>query len=246
MDVPQALQTIGLNEKETATYLACLELGQDGVARIARKANIKRPTAYLVLESLQKRGLIHSVVKGKRTLYGAEEPTKLLGIIAEKDRALRTILPYLEAINNRKVEKPGIRFYEGKAGVLRIYEEIFRGKEIRLWGSLNILPKEFHPILESFVEKQKKERPKIFDLLTDTPADREYARRVARSGYEIRFFPKDLYIGTDSAVFDNKFAFMAFAPEPHGFIVEGEEMTKSFRSLWELAWRGAVPYKKSE
>ncbi len=244
MNVQQALQTIGLNEKETVIYLACLELGQDGVARIARKANIKRPTAYLVLEALQKRGLIHSIVKGARTLYGAEEPTKLLGIIAEKDRALRTILPYLEAINNRRVEKPAIRFYEGKAGVLRIYEEIYAAKEIRWWGSIHIMSKDFSGALESFIASQKKEKPKVFDLLTDTPADREYARRVARNGYEIRFFPKDLYIGTDSAVFDNKFAFMAFAPEPHGLIIEGEEMTKSFRSLWELAWLGAIPYKK--
>lgn len=244
MNVPQALQTIGLKEKETAIYLACLELGQEGVARIARKANVKRPTAYLVLESLQKRGLIHSVTKGPRTLYGAEEPTKLLGIIAEKDRALRTILPYLEAINNRREEKPRIRFYEGRAGVLRIYEEIYAAKEIHLWGSIDVMPKDFSGALESFIASQRKEKPKVFDLLTDTPADREYARRVARSGYEVRFFPKELYVATDSALFDNKLAFMAFSPEPHGVIIGGEDMAKSFRSLWELAWRGATPYKK--
>lgn len=244
MDVQHALQTIGLTEKETTIYLACLELGQEGVARIARKANVKRPTAYLVLESLQKRGLIHSIAKERKTLYGAEEPTKLLGVVAEKKRALDTVLPYLEAINNRGGVKPSIRFYEGRAGVLRIYEEIYAGKEIRWWGSIHAMSKEFSSILESFIAGQKKEKQNVYDLLTDTPADRTYAKRVARSGYEIRFFPKDLYVTTDSALFDNKLAFMAFSPEPHGLIVEGEEMVKSFRSLWELAWRGATPYKK--
>lgn len=244
MDVQHALQTIGLNEKETAIYLACLELGREGVARIARKANVKRPTAYLVLESLQKRGLIHSITKEKRTLYGAEEPAKLLGVVAEKKRALDTILPYLEAINNRGTIKPSVRFYEGEKGVLRIYEEIYASKEIRWWGSIHAMSKKFSTILESFIASQKKEKKMVYDLLTDTIADRAYAKRVARAGYEIRFFPKDLYVMTDSAVFNNKLAFMAFAPEPHGLIVEGEDMIKSFQSLWELAWRNATPYKK--
>lgn len=244
MDIAHALQTIGLPEKETAIYLAALELGQDGVAHIARKANIKRPTAYLVLEALQKRGLIHSIAKGARTLYGAEEPKKLFGIVAEKQRALDTILPHLEAINNRSATKPSVRFYEGEKGVLRIYEEIYASKEIRLWGSIQAMPRKFSTILESFIASQKKEKKIVYDLLTDTPTDRTYAKRVARSGYEIRFFPKELYVATDSALFDNKLAFIAFSPEPHGLIVEGEEMTKSFHSLWELAWRGATPYKK--
>lgn len=244
MDAQHALQTMGLTEKETAIYLACLELGQEGVAHIARKANVKRPTAYLVLESLQKRGLIHSITKGSRTLYGAEEPTKLSSLVAEKKRALDTILPYLEAINNRREIKPRVRFYEGREGLRNAYEEIFASKEIRYWGAIEALVKNVPNILAWFEKVSATKKPRTFDLLTDTPEGRAYAKRVSRPGYEIRFFPKDLYVTTDSALFDNKLAFMAFAPELYGFIVEGEEMTKSFHSLWELAWRGATPYKK--
>ena len=244
MTVEQALQTIGLNEKETAIYLACLELGQENVASVARKANVKRPTAYLVLESLQKRGLVHSVTKGARTLYGAEEPEKLLGLVAEKKRALDTILPYLEAINNRRTSKPQIRFYEGREGIRSIYTEVFTSKEIRYWGSIDALKKYAPDILAWFESVSHKEKPRTFDLLTDTPEDRAYAGRVIRSGYDIRFFPKDLPVTIDSALYKNKLMINAFIPEPHGLIIESEEIVNSFRSLWELAWRNAVPYKK--
>lgn len=244
MSPEQALKTLGLSDKETAIYLASLELGQSSVSNIAKKADLKRPTTYLVLAELQRRGLLNTATKGKRTLYGAEEPSKLLGLVAEKDRALRAVLPYLEAINNRRETKPRFRFYEGVEGLRSAYEEIFASKEIRYWGAIEALVKNVPNVLAWFEKISATKKPRTFDLLTDTPEGRAYAKRVTRPGYEIRFFPKDLYVTTDSALFDSKLAFMAFAPEPHGFIVEGEEMTKSFRSLWELAWRNATPYKK--
>ena len=239
-----SLEKIGLNEKETAIYLAALELGQDSISHIAKKAGIKRPTAYCILEELQKRGLVSTATKGKRTLWGAEEPAKLHGIIAEKSRALNAILPYLEAINNRRAEKPRVRFFEGREGIQRIYEEGFKSKEMRFWGSIDVVKKNIPDVLTWFEHISRTERPKTYDLLTDTPEDRAYAKRVARPGYEIRFFPKDLPVAVDSMLFENKISICAFAPEPHGLIIESESMATSFRSLWELAWRGATPYKK--
>lgn len=58
MEIADVLQKIGLQQKESAVYLALLELGTADVSGIAKKAGIKRPTCYLVLDDLKNRGLV--------------------------------------------------------------------------------------------------------------------------------------------------------------------------------------------
>ena len=244
MTPKEALKSIGLNEKETAIYLAALELGQETVSRIAQKAAIKRPTAYIILDSLIQRGLINTASKGKKILYGAESSEKLNSVIAEKQRALKIAMPFLQALNNRHQTKPQIRFYEGKEGVRRIYDEIFAASDLRFWGSIKSMEKDFADVLDWFVEKFKKEKPRVYDLLVDDEPDRAYAKKMAGSNYEIRFMPKEAKINTDAVIFGNKLALMAFAPEPHGLIIESEDIVNSFRALWQMAWNSAIPYKQ--
>lgn len=243
MTPQEALKNIGLNEKEIAIYLSCLELGQEAVTTIAKKAGLKRPTTYLVLESLRQRGLINSATRGKRTIYGVEEPNKLLALLAERERALKTVLPYLEALNNRRPQKSRIRFYEGLKGIRQIYNELMVAPEIRFWGSVEGLLKDFPDVMDWITKIFQTKKPKVFDLLTDDSINHEFADRTIRPGYEIRFFPKELRVIIDSITSGSKLAMIAFEPEPHGLIIESEPIVASFKSLWELAWRGATPYR---
>jgi len=244
MESFEALQKIGLNEHEARVYVAALELGQDTVTNIAKKAGLKRPTVYLVLDSLIARGLINTSTKGKRTIYGAEEPEKLHSIVAEKQRAVKTILPYLSAIHNRGTEKPRIRFYEGMEGLWRVYEEAFVNDEIRLWGSIAKIESVNPDFVDWFIETTQKLQNRVSDLLTDTPQDHSYAKHVTRAGYEVRFLPNEAQVMLDSIQFGNKLAFVAFDPEPHGLIIESESILNSFHTLWSVAWEAAIPYKK--
>lgn len=237
------LQSLGLSEKESALYLSALELGQETISELARHAQLKRPTAYLILEELKQRGLINTIVKGNRTYYGAEEPQKLLGLIAEKQRALLATLPLLEALNNRRADKPRVRFYEGKEGLLRIYEEMFATKEMRFWGSVAGAAKNVPDIVSWFTKLSLREKPVVYDLLADTPTDREYARRVIRPGYQIRFFPEKDKLEVDSMLAENKISFCTFSPEPHGLIIDSSSIAASFKLLWKLAWQSAEPYR---
>ena len=65
MDPKESLKHIGLNEKEIQIYLSLLELGSSTVLAIAKRSGIKRPTAYLVLQSLVEKGFASRIIKGK-------------------------------------------------------------------------------------------------------------------------------------------------------------------------------------
>ncbi|MBU2235559.1 helix-turn-helix domain-containing protein, partial [Patescibacteria group bacterium] len=47
MNLETSLIQFGLNSKEASVYLAALELGGSPVLKIAKKAELKRPTVYL-------------------------------------------------------------------------------------------------------------------------------------------------------------------------------------------------------
>jgi sugar-specific transcriptional regulator TrmB len=242
MTPDQALQSIGLTQKEATIYLSCLELGHASITHIAKKSTIKRPTVYVILESLEMRGLVNTTTQGKRTLYGVEEPHKLVGLLAEKQRSLQTVLPFLTALNNRSETKPKVRFYEGVEGLKRIYEEMFQTTEMRFWGSIEFAETNLPELVGWFIKLAKNNKMKIFDILADTPKNRAYAKKVTRKGYEIRFFPKEACLQIDSMLSGNKLSLCTYAPQPHGLIIESETMANSFKMLWQLAWEGAKKY----
>lgn len=115
----RALETIGLSDKEARVYLAALELGPSTAQLLAAKATVNRPTAYIMIESLTKRGLMSSVQKGGKRFFSAAAPEQLLELTAaqrkdlqKKEDVAREILPDLLRFASGK-EKPSVRVFEG-------------------------------------------------------------------------------------------------------------------------------------
>ena len=76
MSTATIFKEVGLTDKEAAVYLALLELGVASVLRIASKAGVKRPTAYITLAALREKGFVEVIPKGTTTLYQAVDPEK--------------------------------------------------------------------------------------------------------------------------------------------------------------------------
>ena len=101
-DLVTQIEDLGLSNKETKVYLACLQLGAASVQSIADSAAIKRVTAYVILEALGALGLITRLVKAKKTYFMAEDPIKLEGLLkrraddlVEQQANLKALLPRL-------------------------------------------------------------------------------------------------------------------------------------------------------
>jgi len=127
------LMEIGLNEKEAKVYLASLELGQSVVQAIANKAGVNRATTYFVIEGLMAKGLMSSFHQGKKQLFVATDPDRLVEILEEQERdmkrkskELKKLIPQLQSINNKKSDRPVVRYYEGKEGISAMNDEMMR------------------------------------------------------------------------------------------------------------------------
>lgn len=242
----QELIKLGLSDKEAKVYLATLELGYETVLNIAKKAQINRPTAYFILESLQKKGIVTTFEKEKKTYFAAESPDKLVTLlhkqkqdIDQKQKEFENILPEFRALYNISPEKPTVRFFEGKQGLIAMREDFLKtsDKKIEAMYCLDDLNKVFTPEEnKEFSNRRSAKKIKTFAICT--AINQEIKRPQILS--ERRMVPFEKFpITSDLTIYNNKVAIASLKGKLSGVIIENKEIANTMRSLFYLAWESA-------
>lgn len=97
----KAFIAAGLGEKQARVYIACLEAGPSKVPEIARQAQIKRTTAYGIIDELVSIGLLSASYRGKTKLYKAQDPKTILSLLDERKSTFVKALPELSDFEYR-------------------------------------------------------------------------------------------------------------------------------------------------
>lgn len=208
MDINEVLKKIGLSEKQAKVYVATLELGIATVQTIAMKAMVKRPTTYLILEELQEQGLVSLVPKASKVFYSAESPEKLLSGLNKKQELIKRFLPNILALYNTKSEKPKIQLFEGREGVLSVYEKVFSSPSVDFFCNISDVMGSFAELPVELKKMALNKKIKVRELLTQSHADIVHAKKMPQHEfYENRFVPKHMEFLTDNVFFQNSVAF---------------------------------------
>ena len=127
----------GLSPKEASVYLASYELGETTASRIAQKSGIKRPTTYMELENLIKKGLVSQSERRNLKYYNAQSPKVILAILDENKKELEQNMASLLSLGSAIDKKPSVRYFEGEDGIKEAYRETLStpNQEIQSWFS---------------------------------------------------------------------------------------------------------------
>lgn len=239
------LKDIGLSDNEAKTYLAMLELGPSPMLAIAAKAEINRPTAYAQLETLKKRGLVSTITKGKKQLFQAESPDQLEVLVnyelSEAKRhkeSLHDIMPDLKSLFNLTDEKPQVRFFEGREGLLRMQEEFLKVKSKEILGifSMDQVLKAFPDHKSNYIEKRIAK--KIFSRAIYTGMSENNALKPSSSEYRHSLYvsPEIFPFKSDITIFDNNVAISNLEGKLSGTIISQAAIADSFRAIFDYFW----------
>jgi sugar-specific transcriptional regulator TrmB len=113
MDYEETLSEIGLNRWESRTYVALIELGSTTTGPLIKKSEVPPSKIYPVLESLNKKGFVNYIIKGKVKYFQAVEPSILNSIIKEKGKKIEEVVIELEKKQNASVKKQSVELFEG-------------------------------------------------------------------------------------------------------------------------------------
>lgn len=246
MDLDKSLIKLGLNHKQAAVYLACLQLGADTVFNIAKYSALKRPTVYLVLDDLENIGLVSKTKKENKILYKAEEPKRLVTDLRMKQELADSILPSLQAIYNLDSEKPSIKIGEGVQGVKSAYNGIFTylahnpKEELLVFGSLKDAKIHFESqVLDNFWRSMAKSQNHVREIGNDDHDTRKYYRASARvnPNHEIRLIRNDgRFYQTDNMIYGNTLIIFSVREQLFATTIESANIVETYRTLFNMAW----------
>jgi len=253
------LKKLGLKDKESSVYVACLQLGPSPVQQIARKAKVVRATTYVVLEALESMGLVTHYKEGKKTLYSAEPPRQLMRllekqreVIDEKQHDLEVMLPELQVLMKAAGGKPTVRYFGGREGLHAMRQEIIMysspGETIHNFTPVEHLHAVFPQNNDAFVSQRLSKGIKaktIFTTRSEKVKNLFLSQTDTRLS-ETRFVAPEEFPGTSGmTMYGDRIAIGSFTGKPMGVIIESKPMADMMRSLFDLAWRGAEAEDKA-
>src|SRR4030042_577345 len=237
MEIKQKLEEIGLTGKKADVYLAILQLGKATVVQIAKKAQIKRPTTYDILEDLIAKNLISQSFAGKKRYFVAEPPDALKSLLKKQEEKVDQLMPELTSLFNITPHKPKIRYFEGKEGIIQVFEELLNNHEKKqfYFGSIKAMTDVVgHEYLDEWVKRRIKAKIKSYAI-------RLRAKELPMAGWgtskkqirELKFFPLEIKEDiTNIIIFDYKVAIYSGLAEGYGVIIESQELATTLKYIW--------------
>lgn len=247
-ETTKKLQKFGLSEKEADIYLALLQLGAVPAGEVAKKSGVNRSTAYVILESLAKKGLAaisirdgvrdYSSASPERLVQKAETSAKEFEQLAELGREM---ISELKTAGSNEQTKPEIKFLDGAEGIKTAYEDILSSKETVLaYASEEVLHHSLPDYLPELRKRQATKGVRAKIISHDTSATREIIAKNKSDNIEY-FLAQDNDFGSELATYGNKTAFIS-PREKFACVIESAEFAKGIKALFNLSLQTAKPW----
>ena len=239
MNPSETLKELGLEAKEIAIYLALLELGETTVLNIANKSGVKRPTAYLILQSLERRGFVSRVARGKKIFFIPQHPKKLVTEAELRLKELKELIPQLESVFHKGGDRPRVMIYEGKENLDRAYDEAFVTKgEINFIDTHKLSYEVFPRTFKKFEYVNLSSEFRVRELVDESEESKKFIEGVRGPYYEAKFIPKEMLpFEMDIGIFGNRTLITSVKKEYFTVAIESEEITRAFRTIFEVMWK---------
>lgn len=243
----KSLIEYGLTDREAVVYLSLLELEVASANEIAKNAGVKRSSAYVVLESLKKKGLVGVSEDQKIQEYVATSPEALLYSIESEVREkeatktkIEKILPELKALSKDVKERPKVKVFEGKQGLINALEETLKSKEkiIRLFSSAENAFKVSPEYWKIYGQKRVELGIKQLGILADNQTAHELFKLCPKT-YDSVLLPPDKYpFSIDMMVTDDKVGYL-FSNNDNvtTVVMENKQIADATKVLFDLAWK---------
>ena len=245
------IEELGLSNKEARVYVACLMAGPSAVQRIADQAGIKRVTTYVILESLVGLGLVSQSVKGKKTLFIAEDPTNLRRLLEKREQELReqtanfdSILPELAGLKTVPKESPNVKFVDSADGIRAIFATFYatygkNGGEVLGISNLDQLHA-FFPERGSGSPNPERTKNDLSSKFIYTSVDGpRYTAEEDRKANRTSLFitPGEYPIRGDITIVGEHVIMISLeGTRPIGITIRSQEIADSMKALFFLIW----------
>jgi HTH-type transcriptional regulator, sugar sensing transcriptional regulator len=243
------LKQLELSELEAKLYLTLLQTGPISVRDLAEDIKVKRTTAYLYIDQLVDKGLVVKLVKGSKKLISAEDPKNLQSLVDEKVKHAKEVeglLPDIIKTISSKIPQTSegteaeIKYYKGKNGVKKIYEEVLKANEVRSYVNIEEIAEVFPENFDLFDNALKVNPDMImYEVVENSPqAKKRFENTKKRERYYYKFLPEDMKLSAqDILVYDGKVAIISLKDNTHGIVLSNLDLYNNLKILFDFIWK---------
>ena len=251
MELSTHLSSLGLSDKEAATYIAVLQLGVSTVKPIADRANVKRTSIYNFIDKLVSLGLVSKTTIRGRNHFRALAPERLVELQEQRLKRLKAAMPLFKGIFNSSERKPRVSYYEGPDQIRNIVEEEPRCKSeaCYIWTGKDMMEMVGGP--KGMVEVDRARMQNGVWIRTIRFKEKDVLFRTSAHGKkflrEMRYGPKNMEFPVGVGIYDTgKVGFFGSYRERWGLMIESPEMMTLMRNLFSLLWDRSTPARDGE
>ncbi|MDO8508878.1 MAG: helix-turn-helix domain-containing protein [Nanoarchaeota archaeon] len=231
-----SLEKIGLTRNESLIYISLLKLGFANAQQILKESELHRSRVYDSLESLERKGLVSSVIKDYKRYFQAVKPEKLLDYINEQKENIKSIISDLKNIEGSKREDISASIFKGKEGLKSIYSQMLKeGKDVHIIGAKGFIFSELKYFMPNFERERLKKKMKWICLWDTKEAEISRKKDKLVEGHTL---PPEYKSNGVVKIFGNKVALVSWNNKnPQAFMLNNKEIADAFRKWFDLLSR---------
>lgn len=239
MKYVEILTRIGLSRREAVVYTALIEDGALSISSLSKAADMHRPALYQLMPKMIARGFVSKVKQGKRDLYVAESPERLLGLYESKQEQIRNSLGELQKKHETRVsKKPIIKTFEGRAGLENVFDDVAltlpqNGTYFRYSAkTTRSVPSFKDTKYYELRDKKKLERLAI-------TSSEKHTNKKSKLDRHTKAIPKEFDLFDDNVsllIYGDKTAYVDYNTNT-SFVIESPVIAKFQEKLFKLLWK---------
>ncbi len=245
------LEKVGFTADQARVYETLVSDGLLTASVLARKAQLNRTLTYKLLDELIAKDIVEKIEQnGRVAQFKAVHPQKLKDY-AEQERkrvkraigSLNEVLPELTSAYNLAIGKPGVRFYEGRAGVKRVLDDSLTARETILsYADADAVGKYLPDINKLYTHARVRGNVRKRVILPESKKDHAFMKQYTDKLdelTEVKFIDlKDKDFGTIMQIYDNKVSYITVREDDTmiSVIIEDAFVYKMHKTLFEYMW----------
>jgi sugar-specific transcriptional regulator TrmB len=237
-EIINSLKNIGLNEKEAKVYMALLKFDEADVSDIALEAEIKRPTCYVILDELRKKGLVLKIPHVKKTIYKALTPDELYEQSRNNIYQFEKYLPKLRALTPSK-QAIKTYYFEGADGIKEaMYYRMSDLKESStdgFWAKNEGINKAVIDIFEKWNKDRQKINLNMTGITPEHPSTLENMQKYPDAFKDLHLAPIEDYSSDISIEVTKEFVRIVDGHELKAVIIENPRVISALSQIFKLA-----------
>lgn len=235
------LQKVGFSEEEAKIYLALLELGEGNLKEISIVSGIPRTSLYGYIGRLIDDGTVQQYMKRGKKVYIPLSPSELINITEKNTAFLKDSAHRLSQLAGAYPSKPKITYYEGSAGIKRIFKAILDEKRPFLAiTSIDAMNDIVEYSFDEFINQRIKQHLPV-KLITTRSSAALRLRETDDAQYRTtRFIPHEYNFQTANYIFGDKVAIISLKhSRALGTIIQDKAIAHTNQVYFDLIWKMA-------